>query len=291
MSLKKVLNSHEEVTHKRLSETCEQVDASVFAKIRLADVLPIENSGIDSQQYAFALRSHFDFLVTDLDHNPLFAVEFDGTSHNSPEQLHRDEIKNRLCDRFELPLLRINARHLTKTYGPMDLLTWFVDVWFLARAFEEAQQAGSIPWDEPFDHKFLIPGDRRDVTFPWWLAADVEEKFRSLSEQGRCWDPGTSWIVGQDRAENYRAIGYIRITPDAGVSCRTAMRKQRFPAPIEELLGDIVAHELFHRVLAVLEGSETPQSTDVIKSQIEEFSRSYDFRGGSYTSRGEPLRP
>ena len=290
MRLKKVLNLHEVVTHKRLSDACDRVGASVFAKVRLADVLPIERSGIDSDLYAFALRSHFDFLVTDSDHSPLFVVEFDGPSHDSPKQLRRDLLKNRLCDRFDLPMLRVNARYLTKTYGTMDLLTWFVDVWFLARAFEEAQQSGTIPWDEPFDHKFLMPGECRGVTFPWWLAADVEQKLRKLSEEGRCWDPGSSWIVGHDQDENHRALGYIRITRDSGVSCTTGMRRQRFPGPIDELLGDIVTHELCQRVVSVLDGSEIGESIESIKAKMKQFADRYDFCSVHSTSRGEPLR-
>jgi hypothetical protein len=115
VALKKVLNRHKEVTHRRLREACEKWDASVFAKVRLADVLPIEGSGINSKEYAYALRSHFDFVVTDGDHNPLFAVEFDGPGHESSDQAHRDRLKNHLCEHFQLPLLRINARYLTKT--------------------------------------------------------------------------------------------------------------------------------------------------------------------------------
>jgi hypothetical protein len=227
--------------------------------------------------------------VTDGDHNSLFAVEFDGPGHESPEQSHRDKLKNHLCEHFQLPLLRINARYLTKTYRTMDLLTWFVDLWFLAREFQGAQESGQIPWDESFDHQFLMWGDRREPIFPWWLSVELSEELRSLSDQGRCWDPSPSWIVGKDSQGNYRALGFLQITGDTDVTATTAMKSQLFPAPIDVLLGDIVSHELYQRVLAVLKGTEPAESVISIRQKIAHFRESYEFMGGSYASRGMPL--
>ena len=71
MQFKKILNLSEEATHLRLREACESRGASVYPKVRVADVLPIEDSGIEPKQYEFALKAHFDFVVTDSEHNPL----------------------------------------------------------------------------------------------------------------------------------------------------------------------------------------------------------------------------
>jgi hypothetical protein len=126
--VKKLLNLHEEATRSRLKAVCSEWGATVFAKVHVADVLPIENSGISDADFRFALRSHFDFVVCDTEHTPLFAVEFDGPSHDKPEQARRDIQKNSLCERFQFPILRINARYLVRKYGTFDLLSWFVHV-------------------------------------------------------------------------------------------------------------------------------------------------------------------
>jgi hypothetical protein len=60
--LKKVLNLHEEAVSQRLRAICDEHGASVYVKVRVADVLPIENSGISHEEYAYALKSHFDFV-------------------------------------------------------------------------------------------------------------------------------------------------------------------------------------------------------------------------------------
>ena len=98
--LKRLLNLHEEATHTRLKAVCDDYKASVYLKIRLADVIPIEGSGISDKEFSFALKSHFDFVIFDSNYEPLFAVEFDGHFHRNSSQIQRDKLKNKLCDKF-----------------------------------------------------------------------------------------------------------------------------------------------------------------------------------------------
>ena len=151
----RLLNKYEEVTYDALQRACAGDGAHVFPKVRVADVLRLENQTILPAHLSYALRAHFDFLVTDKDYQPLFCVEFDGPLHKTGEkQRERDRLKNEICDHFRHSLLRINSRYLTKNYRGLDLLTDFVDAWFLERAFNEAQSKGQIAYDEPFDMTF-----------------------------------------------------------------------------------------------------------------------------------------
>jgi hypothetical protein len=72
---KRLLTVPEEKTYGRLGEACSRNGARLFPKIRLADVLPIDNSGLSDELFAFALRSHFDFVIADDNQMPLFSVE------------------------------------------------------------------------------------------------------------------------------------------------------------------------------------------------------------------------
>jgi hypothetical protein len=83
--LKKLFNEREKVTYKRLKEICDEYGASVYPKFRVADVLRIENSGLSDSLFQFALQSHFDFVICNSENEFLFAVEFDGPTH---ETLH-----------------------------------------------------------------------------------------------------------------------------------------------------------------------------------------------------------
>ena len=91
--LKKILNQPEEATYRVLQQLAEEYNYSVHIKMRLGDVFPIEGSGIADELYGFALRAHFDFVVSDKNHDPLFAVEFDGPSHRKDDQRERDKKK------------------------------------------------------------------------------------------------------------------------------------------------------------------------------------------------------
>lgn len=242
--MKKVLNFGEAATHKRLKEVCEKNDAAIFAKIRLADVFPIEGSGITDEEYAFALKGHFDFVVADRDHDPLFAVEFDGPFHEKKARRVRDRMKNNLCERFDLPILRINANYLKRKYRDLDLLTWFVETWFAADAFYQAQAGGHIPYDEPFDPAsfFNIPGHKKN--FPLWLGAEVRIAIQDFHKSGRCAWRVPAFIIGFDADENYRGFSYLKLDGDRWLYTYTGMRSQRFPAPITELLSEIMAFEI-----------------------------------------------
>ena len=94
------MNFPERITYRRLSEVCARRAALVNVKVRLADVLPIEGSGLSQDLYQFALQAHYDFVITDLAQHPLFAVEFDGPSHDYPTQLLRDDKKDEMGRRI-----------------------------------------------------------------------------------------------------------------------------------------------------------------------------------------------
>lgn len=242
--LKKVLNKPERLTHKKLTAVTTEWGCNVYTKMRLADIFPIEGSGITKNDYRFALQSSFDFVVADADYNPLFCVEFDGPLHNTSKQKKRDNIKDKLCEFFNFPILRINNNYLVSKYRNYDLLSYLVEVWFLSRSFYEEQEKGNIPYDEPFDHNLIMFPNRKEG-FPLWLTADIRVAIQNLYNVGRCKDFGPSTFVGFDKYENYRAIAYIRIDNEYGVYVETGMRKQNFPIVLGEIIEEIAVHDLY----------------------------------------------
>jgi hypothetical protein len=90
---KRVLNRSEAATRKILSSAAEKNGAEVHAKMRVADVLDIDRSGLDSDLYGYALRAHFDFVVADATDKALFAVEFDGPHHGSDAKARTNDAK------------------------------------------------------------------------------------------------------------------------------------------------------------------------------------------------------
>src|SRR5699024_12787594 len=105
-----------------------------------------------SPEFFFSCDSSFNFTIyNNITHLPLFALEFDDKYHRTKIQKDRDNIKDKLALKFNLPLLRINSLYLEVKYRNLDLLSWCVDIWFLADAFYSAQENGSVSYDEPVD--------------------------------------------------------------------------------------------------------------------------------------------
>ncbi|MFO0884304.1 MAG: DUF2726 domain-containing protein [Pirellulales bacterium] len=288
--MKRLLNRSEEATKSVLDPLTEQWGAHTYPKVRLADVLPIDHSGIDDQSFRFALQSHFDFVVTDHDFLPLFAVEFDGPTHEDDEQKRRDSLKNQLCEKFELPLLRINARYIGEKYRQLDLLTWFVNYWFAQRAIDDAYSSGGIPEDAYVDPTLMmtIPGSSNN--FPLWLTADVRMAFHKFRDQGLCVDPGPSSYVGLDTAGNYRAIAYMAVTETLGLMSETGMRWQSFPVPCSELVDAIAEHQVFEDFKFYLENRLAIVPFNTIAERLKWYSKNCQMMMISTGTESQSLR-
>jgi hypothetical protein len=284
--MKRLLDTYEEATHERLRPICERWGAHAYIKVRVADVLPINDSGISDDLFRFALQSHFDFVVSDDDFSPLFAVEFDGDSHSTAVQGHRDEKKDALCSRFEFPILRINSRYLEPKYGGMDILGWFIHSWFATELMLTAQEDGYIPWDEPIDPTFVfnLPGEKG--SFPLWLSGDIYDHVRQLADAKKTYDPGISCIVGRDSNGVYRAIAYARVTSDSAIYATTAMRNQSFPVDISRILEYIAIRDAYERLIDVLRGNEMALPDTEVNNIITSFRKRNERWSETAFSRG-----
>lgn len=282
--LKRVLNLAEATTDRLLRAVSDEHGARVFAKVRLADVLPIEGSGVPNDWYSFALKGHFDFLVTDADSTPQFAVEFDGPTHQDPAQQHRDGMKDALCDRFGLPMLRVKTSYFHPRYGGKDLLSWFVKAWFLERAFDEYQE--HRPWDpEPF-----IPWAVRNVSSdgkvsgPLDLGGPARIAFMKLQKAGKLVRSTPDEMVAVDDSDNMRGAMWVELPGDAGVYIETGIRSQRFPLRYDALQ-EILPAELRFKLDAVLEGREQPLTWSEVARRARSFRDKYRPTGAEHFRR------
>ena len=285
---KRLLNVPEETTHDRLKRTCARNQAAVHPKVRVADVLPIEKSGIADDIYGFALMAHFDFTVTDAKLCPLFVVEFDGPSHGDPTQAERDRKKDYLCERFEMPLLRINFNYIDRTYRDLDLLTWIIEYWFGARDIEKGYESGDIPAAEYLDPMMFIQMPGLERRFPLWIGAEARSGLQKLCNQGKCIEYVPSFIVGTDDDQNWRAFAALRITEASGVMTKTGMRHQRFPVPALDMFDEILSVTIHDLVKDVLAADKTPVAVVEIRARAAEFLHSV--RGPSFPHCHEWLK-
>ncbi|PED69294.1 DUF2726 domain-containing protein [Bacillus pseudomycoides] len=271
-----IFNKYEKITYERLEKVCTSVNASVFPKVRLADIFSITNSGISNEDYSFALKSHFDFTVYDNKSLlPLFAVEFDGKFHRTETQKFRDEIKNRLVKRFDLPLLRINSLYLEEKYRNLDLLSWCVEVWFLAEYFYEAQENGTVPYDEPFAPESIFSLSGNEKKFPFFLSFDIKNEIRKLSEKKQIKSLIPNTWIGTDNNGNYYGISWLYIDNETGVFTTSGIKAQRFPVSESELLEEIMIFDLYEQLLGFFNNKRRSVMNREIFKRINEFEKKY----------------
>lgn len=276
--MKLLVNNYERITHDRLLAACRFEGAHVCPKVRVKDALPIDGSGVSPAAFRFALQSHFDFLVTDKDWNALFAVEFDGGLHSLSDVRRRDSIKNELCERFELPLLRVNANHLQQRFRQWDLLSYFVETWFLRRAFYDAQEKGMIPLEEDFDAMSIF-SDGSDKRWPYWFSAPSQIRIQRLHKAGKVAHFAPSHLIRHDGAGNYHCLAYLKIADDKWGVIRTGMRAQLFDVCTSDVVWQVGIVELCEHVERVLTNRATSQEYARVESLIRDFEKNYPVCG------------
>ncbi len=118
MRTKALLNWSEGEVDLILERQLEGTPYRAFASVRVSDVIAKDRGDHLPQGEWRQFRSgHFDFLVTLRVPRvlPVFALEFDGPHHlTDKEQMKRDIVKNRLCRKASLPLLRIRCEEIER---------------------------------------------------------------------------------------------------------------------------------------------------------------------------------
>lgn len=269
----RLLNKYEEVTYGKLVNAVE-ADAHVFAKVRLADVFKISDSGISRNEYSYCLKAHFDFLVTDKDYMPVFSVEYDGKWHKeNSAQVANDKLKDQLCEKFEHPLLRINSNYINREYKGIDLLTYFIDVWFLEKAFYEAQSKGVVPADEDFD-ACLILDDGKGRKWPYWISSGVQVKIQQHYLNNRINQMAPSHWIGKDDEGNYKCIAWVEVSEGDVVFVKTGMRKQLFQAvQISDLLSMLAIFDIDRKIDEHLAGRAVSVDKSSFLEQLQSFCK------------------
>ncbi|MCB9811158.1 MAG: DUF2726 domain-containing protein [Candidatus Nomurabacteria bacterium] len=81
----------------------------IFPKMRIADIVDVVNGNGYYQRRNQILPKHVDFLICNDKMTPLIAIELDGSSHNKPSRMERDQLVDDVFEDAELPLYRVQV--------------------------------------------------------------------------------------------------------------------------------------------------------------------------------------
>lgn len=241
-----LVNEGEFKTDAALREAAESIGYRVHTKVRVGDVLGIEHSGLSSEAFGYALRSHFDWVITDLETmTPEFGVEFDGPSHDEPDAQRRDLLKDEICDRLDFPLLRID-RSGFRPAARRTVIGYLVESWALMKGFFEAQANGQIPDDEIFMPWAVIEGVDERGHITW---RDLAQPCRILVERlfsaGLIKLPSPTYAYRGRRPDDphhAEAYAWVHVVTGQLVIGHARIRAYSFPAVSDADLADDLAH-------------------------------------------------
>jgi hypothetical protein len=250
-----LVNDYERAVDEQLRCVCARYDVRPHVKVGIRDVVPIAGSGLSDADYGYALRAHFDFVVTDAAGHALLAIEFDERHHFfDPQQAARDAQKNRICRHFLLPIIRAGATAL-RAADHRTLLEWLLEVFLEHRHLGDQQRAAYE--DDDAEPAEMDPDDFRYQT-AWavqelggWAPLDAFANARA--EIGRWYIRHTAgrllsarWEGWHGRDERGRDVGRValEVDPDRWVTTQAQVDLSGLIASVGGLTGPIVAQDL-----------------------------------------------
>ena len=105
-----LLTKREYAFFKSLKPITDKLNLHILTKVRLEDIVQVENSLPYKEKNIARNRvksRHLDFVLVDPDTFYIkLAIELDDNSHDNKEAQQKDEFKNRLLEKIGLPLIR-----------------------------------------------------------------------------------------------------------------------------------------------------------------------------------------
>ncbi|MCL2860287.1 MAG: DUF2726 domain-containing protein [Oscillospiraceae bacterium] len=96
--------------YKQLVKVTDKLNLVIFPKIRIADIVNIDNKSKYIEYFNKVKSKHVDFLICDKSNCKIrFCIELDDYTHNREKQIQNDNFKNTLFNEIGIKLLRIKV--------------------------------------------------------------------------------------------------------------------------------------------------------------------------------------
>jgi hypothetical protein len=275
-------NPYERAVERILVAVAGRHGASVFPKVRIADALDVRGSGISDEAFGYALKAHFDFVVTEPSSRPLFAVEFDGATHRDASVARRDRMKDDIAAVLGLPLLRADASFLPRI-GSFSVLGWLCEMWFQYRICLKERERG-VPEARFF---FTTLGYRNDGAYCLDAPghAVINEAFERRETDTFVPDDGWRWLT-DGGAEAYAVLALV----DGGsVVGHARCRPFRFPPANPAVVArQLAIVDCGKQLQAVLSGKRVPWSAETVDELRRTTADWRWHRSGPWPHRDRP---
>src|SRR5579885_2507303 len=153
--------------------------------------------------------------------------------------IRRDALKNAICEKLGMPLLRIDAGFFRRI-PRFSILGWLTELWFMNEDFERQQRDGIIAADEILHYSFLLAAIRDGKLVPSEYDPFRSSRIRLINwlEKGLC--GMQEQLHGQDPKGYWVALTVVPLPTGGAIIGQGRCRSYTFP-PISPLE---LAHEL-----------------------------------------------
>jgi hypothetical protein len=187
-------------------------------------------------------------------------------------------MKDAIVARAGLPLLRVDDTFM-RSFRRYTLLTWLIDVWFLRRDWNEAQERGEIPWDEPFSHWGFLERDESGsvVDHPYDLAWDAKRALGQAFHEGLIprWCPEIRMPSDGffQRTPFAEAVALLEVGAGSYLATRSRCKGYEFPGVGPwYLVEDLAEIAIADKLAAYRRGEVVPASLEQVRSIVQETS-------------------
>lgn len=275
--LKRLLNKSEAATREPLGVVARHHGAEVFAKTRVADVLPIDGSGISDELFAHALRAHFDFIVADAHHEPLFAVEFDGPRHGTDERAQAGDLKkNSLCRHFGLPLARVRDEHVFQQARGIGFVTWLAELFFSSQVLSEAAARGELPPGSGDDPMNFVTHEHLPGGFPLFISSAARCKVIEAHARGELRTSTPTLFCGEDAGENTTCLAVLSMASDHHLVARSSIYLHGFGVLPRTAAEEVAVVCLLRRLKRFRSTGSGTLATEQLRELVVWFLENYD---------------
>ncbi len=305
-NLKRLLNHTDEVASFGLSAASKKIGATILVKVKAQDALRLEGTGLSPEITQFGSRAVFDYVAVDHERVPLFVGQVESTSHMTDLPTAKEQSENEMCRKLLLPLVRMHALHLSKKHLSSDIVAILLETYLIAKGMIPATPVADKPRQTetatgplsltasgplsmssgPMSMSGTGPMSAVPSSFAYsergpvsGVFADVRKNIRRVYESGKCRSPIPSSLIGVDLIGTHHAVGFLRITEDTVACSRIALRAQLFPTSMNELVEEILLHELYQELLDVIRGRGRSVTRAELGATISTFRMRYKVKG------------
>jgi hypothetical protein len=182
MKTKRLFNTSEYKTFNEIRKVLEGEGFYIYPEMQLRKVIEFEEGeAIPKKEKETFNTAYFDFVLYNNKMLPEFVIEFDGPLHLTDRKKRLADIrKNRICERANLPLLRIDDSFLTE-YEEVSLLGYIVKRFVayrnkmgeISREVNEklldASPFGDVDYHDPWND----PGFIFDINHPFPISTEI----------------------------------------------------------------------------------------------------------------------